>query len=106
MAEKYKLLQITNRIQLIDLINAIQPISETYFIIYTKQANNTKKAYLLKYRKVIIELWEVFATLLKVIPSLTTRGSVFNIDFIEESKEDISITNKVQKGKGNSLSCS
>ena len=56
MAEKYKLLQITNRIQLIDLINAIQPISETYFIIYNKQANNTKKAYLLEYRKVAMEL--------------------------------------------------
>ena len=39
-----------------DLANAIQPISETYFIIYTKQANNTKKAYLLEYRKVAMEL--------------------------------------------------
>ena len=95
MAEKYKLLQITNRIQLIDLINAIQPISETYFIIYTKQVNNTKKAYLLKYCKVAIELQKVFANLLKVILSLTTRGSVFNIDFIKEFKENIFITTKV-----------
>jgi hypothetical protein len=31
------------------------------------------------------------------------RGSVFNIDFIGESKGDIFITTKVQKGKGNSL---
>ena len=88
-----------------DLTNAIQPISKTYFIIYTKQANNTKKAYLLEYCKVAIELREAFANLLKVILSLTTRGSVFNIDFTGESKEDISTT-KVQKGKGNSLSCS
>ena len=75
-----------------DLINVIRPISETYFIIYTKQANNTEKAYLLKYRKVVIELREAFANLLKVIPSLTTRRSVFNIDFTRESKEDISTT--------------
>ena len=95
MVEKYDLLQIANRIQLIDLINTIQPISEPYFVIYTKQANNTKKAYLLEYRKVAIELWEVFANLLKVVPSLTTRGSIFNVDFAGEPKEGISITAKV-----------
>jgi hypothetical protein len=72
-----------------DFINIIRPISKTYFIIYTK------KAYLLKYRKVVIELREAFANLLKVVPSLTTRGSTFNIDFVGESKEDISITTKV-----------
>ena len=43
-----------------DLINIIQPISETYFVIYTKQANDTEKAYLLEYRKVVIELREAF----------------------------------------------
>jgi len=32
------------------------------------------------------------------------RGSAFNIDFIGEPKEGISIAIKVQKGKGNSLS--
>ena len=31
------------------------------------------------------------------------RGSVFNIDFIGEPKDGISIAAKVQKGKGNSL---
>ena len=86
---------MSNRIWLIDLVNAIQPISEIYFIIYTKQVNNTKKAYLLKYRKVVIELWEAFVNLLKVILSSTTRGSVFNVDFVGEFKEDISITTKV-----------
>ena len=72
--------------------------------MYTKQANNTEKAYLLEYRKAVIELQEAFANLLKVVPSLTTRGSAFNVDFAGESKEDISITAKVQKGRGNSLS--
>ena len=86
---------MANRIQLIDLINVIRPISETYFIIYTKQANNTKKAYLLEYYKAVIELREAFVNLLKVILSLTTRGSIFNVDFVGESKEDISITAKV-----------
>ena len=33
-----------------------------------------------------MELREAFANLLKVILSLTTRGSVFNIDFIGEFK--------------------
>ena len=97
---------MANRIQLIDLINIIQPISETYFVIYTKQANNTEKAYLLEYRKAAIELREAFANLLKVVLSLTTRGSAFNVDFAGESKKDISITAKVQKGRGNSLSYS
>ena len=99
MAEKYKLPQINNRIQLIDLINAIRPISETYYILYIKQADNTEKAYLLEYRKVVIELREAFANLLKVVPSLTTRGSVFNIDFVGESEENISITTKGLKRK-------
>jgi len=78
-----------------DLANAIRPISETYFIIYTKQVNNTEKTHLLEYRKVVMELQEAFATLLKAVPSLTTRGSAFNVDFAGESKEDISITDKV-----------
>ena len=104
MAEKYKLPQITNRIQLIDLINTVQPISETYFVIYTKQADNTKKAHSSEYRKVVMELQKAFANLSKVIPSSTTRGSTFNIDFTGESEGDISITTKVQKGRRNSLS--
>jgi len=78
-----------------DLANAIRPTSETYFVIYTKQANDTEKAHLLEYRKVVIELWEAFANLLKVVPSLTTRGSAFNIDFVGEPKEGISIAAKV-----------
>jgi hypothetical protein len=56
MVEKYKLLQITNGIWLIDFVNAVWPISETYFIIYTKQANDTEKAHSSEYYKVVIEL--------------------------------------------------
>jgi len=56
MAEKHGLPQITNGIWLIDLANAIRPISETYFVMYTKQANNIEKAHSLEYRKVAIEL--------------------------------------------------
>ena len=78
-----------------DLANAIQPISKTYFVIYIKQANDTEKAYLLEYYKVTIELQEAFTNLLKVVLSLTTKGSVFNVDFTGESKEDIFITVKV-----------
>ena len=95
MVEKYKLLQMTNRIWLIDLINIVQSISKTYFIIYTKQVNDIKKAHSLEYCKVVIELQEAFINLLKIIPSLITKGSAFNIDFIEESKGDIFITTKV-----------
>jgi len=72
--------------------------------MYTKQVNDTEKAHSLEYCKVVIELREAFVNLLKVIPFLTTRGSAFNIDFARESEEDISITAKVQKGRGNSLS--
>jgi len=68
-----------------------------------KQANDTKKALLLKYCKVVIELREVFQNLSKAVP-ITARGSVFNVDFVGEPEEGIFITAKVQKGKGNSLS--
>jgi len=78
-----------------DLANAIWLTSKTYFVIYTKQANNTEKAHSLEYHKVAIELREVFANLLKVVPSLTTRGSAFNVDFAGESEEDISIAAEV-----------
>jgi len=77
-----------------DLVNAIWPISETYFVLYTKQANNTKKAPLSEYRKVVMELWEAFQNLSKAVPT-TARGSVFNVDFAGEPKEGISITTKV-----------
>src|SRR6266705_5105463 len=97
MAEKQDLLQMTNGIWLMYLVNAIRPISETYFVMYTKQANDTEKAYLLEYRKVAMELWEAFANLSKVVPSSTTRGSAFNVDFVGESEEDISIAAEVQK---------
>ena len=87
MVEKYELPQMNNGIQLIDLTNAIRPISETYFIIYTKQANDTEKAYLLEYRKVATELREVFQNLSKVVPT-TARGNIFNVDYAGESEED------------------
>ena len=102
MAEKHNLPQITNGIWLIDLANAIRPISETYFVLYTKQVNDTEKALLLEYRKVAMELREAFQNLSKAVP-MTVRGNAFNADYIGESKEDI-LTTKVQKGRGNSLS--
>jgi hypothetical protein len=34
---------------------------------------------------------------------MIVRGSIFNVDFAGESEGDISITAKVQKGRGNSL---
>ena len=74
-----------------DLANAIRPISETYFVMYTKQANDTKKAYLLKYRKVVIELREAFQTLFKAVP-IMVKGNAFNVNFAGEFKEDISTT--------------
>jgi len=52
-----------------------------------------------------MELREAFQNLFKAIPT-TARGSAFNVDFTGEPKEGISITAKVQKGKGNSLSYS
>ena len=76
-----------------DLANAIRPINEIYFVIYTKQANNTKKAYLLKYCKVVMELWKAFQNLFKVIP-MTIKGNTFNADYAGKSKED-TLTTKV-----------
>ena len=80
-----------------DLANAIRPISETYSVLYIKQANNTKKAYLLEYRKVVIELREAFQNLSKAVP-ITVRGNVFNVDYVGESEED-TLTTKGLKGR-------
>ena len=95
MAEKHDLPQMTNGIWLIDLANAVRPISETYFIMYTKQANDTEKAHSSEYCKVAMELRKAFTNLSKVVPSLTTKGSAFNVDFVGESKEDIFIAAEV-----------
>ena len=86
-----------------DFANAIRPISETYFVLYMKQVNNTKKAHLLEYRKVAIELREVFQNLSKTIPTMV-KENTFNADYAGESEEDISIAAEVQKGRGNSSS--
>ena len=93
MAEKYELPQINNGIWLMDLANAIRPISETYFVMYTKQANDTEKAHSSEYRKVATELREAFQNLSKVVPT-TARGNIFNVDYVGESEEDI-LTTKV-----------
>jgi len=85
-----------------DLINTIRPISETHFVLYTKQADDTEKAHLLEYRKVATELREAFQNLSKS-RTTTVRGDAFNADYAGESKEDI-LTTEVQKGRGNSLS--
>ena len=85
---------MANRIWLMDLINAIRPISKTYFVLYIKQANDTKKALLSEYCKVAIEPQEAFQNLFIAVPT-TVRGSAFNVDFAGKSKEDISIAAKV-----------
>ena len=36
LVEKHKLLQMSNGIWLIDLVEAVRPLSETYFILYTE----------------------------------------------------------------------
>ncbi len=59
--------------------------------MYIKQANDTKKAHLLEYYKVAMELWEVFQTLSKAVPTMV-RGNVFNADYTGESEEDILTT--------------
>jgi hypothetical protein len=93
---------MTNGIWLIDFINSVQLISETYFILYIKQINNTKKALLSEYCKVVIELREVFINLLtKVNPLATIRRNIFNINF-RGSKKDI-FTTKGNTGRENSL---
>ena len=51
-----------------------------------------------------MELREAFQNLSKAVP-MTVRGNTFNIDYAGESKKDI-LTTEVQKGRGNSLSCS
>jgi len=80
IAEKHELPQMHNGIWLMDLANAIRPISETYFVLYTKQANDTEKAHSSGYLKVATELREAFQNLSKVVPTMA-RGNAFNADY-------------------------
>jgi hypothetical protein len=106
MAEKYKLPHMSDGIWLQDLAEAVRPLSETYFVLYTEQANDPQKSKSSEYRKVAMKLREAFANLSKkTAPSATVRGSAFNVDFAVDSEEDNSNAAKGQeKGRGNSSS--
>jgi hypothetical protein len=77
-----------------DLINTIQLINKTYFVLCIKQANDIKKALLLKYCKMAIKLQEVFQNLFKAI-FMVIKGNIFNVNCIGKSKKDIFIIIKV-----------
>ena len=75
-----------------DLANTVRPISETYSVLFTEQANDPEKSESSEYRKTAMKLREAFANLSKTALSATVRGSAFNADFAGESEEDNSIT--------------
>jgi hypothetical protein len=106
MAEKHNLPHMSNGIWLQDLAEAVRPLSETYFVLYTEQANDPQKSRSSEYRKVAMKLREAFANLSnKTAPSATVRGSAFNVDFAVDSEEDNSVAAKGQEiGRGNSSS--
>lgn len=91
MAEKHQLPQMSNGIWLIDLADAVRPLSETYFVQYTEQANDPEKSKSSEYRRAAMKLREAFVNRSKTAPSATARGSAFNVDFAGESEEDNSI---------------
>jgi hypothetical protein len=85
---------------LTDLAQAVRPLSETYFVLYNKQAKDSEKAEPSEYRKMAMELREALANLPKKGPS-TVRGSTFNTEFGEE---DPASGTEDSKGRGRSRS--
>jgi hypothetical protein len=65
MAVKYKIPQMSLGLWLTDLAQAVRPLSETYFVLYSKQANDPEKSEPSEYRKVAMELREALANLHK-----------------------------------------
>ena len=70
-----------------DLVYAVRPLSEAYYVTFIKQVNKPEKSNSIEYIKVVIELREALSSLLKKIS--TTRGSAFNAEFVEEPSDDI-----------------
>jgi len=106
MAEKYKIPQMSDGIWLQDLAEAVRPISDTYFVLFTEQSNDPNNSEPSEYRKVATQLREAFVnTSKKANPTGTARGSAFNADFAGESEEENPDAAKGQtKGGGNSSS--
>jgi hypothetical protein len=90
---------MSDGIWLQDLAEAIQPLSETCFMMYTKEANDPKKSKPTEYRRVAKELREAFAHHTKKT-ARTVRGSAFNADFAGEPEEGNPATGG-QQGGGN-----
>jgi hypothetical protein len=80
LALKYKLPQMSMGVWLVDLAQAVRPLSEAYFVTFTKRANKPKKSDPIEYVKVAMELREALASLSKKMTT-TARGSAFNADF-------------------------
>ena len=102
MAEKYSLPQISKGKWLLDLARAIRPLSDTYAILFTKEAKDPKRSKLAEYHKVAMDLREEFTNLNKKPAQGTIRGSAFNAEFAGEPEEGNSTT-EGQQGGGNTL---
>jgi len=80
LAIKYELPQMSMGVWLVDLAQAVRPLSEAYFVTFTKRANKPEKSDSAEYVKVAMELREALSSLSKKITT-TARGSAFNADF-------------------------
>lgn len=99
MAVKYEIPQMSLGGWLQDLVQAIKPLSETYSVLYSEQANDPEKSKPSEYQKVAIKLREAFQSTSKK-SATTARGSTFNADF---GGEDTTGDNE-NKGRGRSRS--
>lgn len=79
LAEKYKLPQMSNGIWLVDIAQAVRPLSDTLYMTYTDQANDKEKSKPSQYRNVARKLREAFQSTSK--KTTTARGSTFNTEF-------------------------
>ena len=96
MAVKYDIPQMSLGVWLQDLAQAIKPLSETYSVLYSEQANDEEKSKSSEYQKVAIKLREAFHSIPKK-PATTARGSAFNADFGEDPTGE-----NENRGKGGS----
>jgi hypothetical protein len=101
LARKYKLPQASNGIWLIDIAQAIRPLSDTLYMTYADQANDPKKSKSSHYPDVARKLREAFHNPSRK-PTLTVRGSTFNVGSPESPPDIPDQPRRVMPGSGTS----
>ena len=98
---KYNMPQMNEGLWLIDLAEAVRPLSESLYTKYYTQAEDDKESVVSEYRKVARHLRELLGNTRKA-PSGTARGSAFATEFAGEPEEATAPTDATKEGQNDS----